>query len=89
MSSMNMIQKIYGHNENIDINIARAIMQDIVEINLGLDYGATNDKSDEELYGLYCLLSLMPKDTNSAKAKLLNNVKTMSEAKAKTILDNE
>lgn len=83
------ILSLYEYNKNITVEIARAIVSDIVEINLGLDYGSTNGKTDEELYGLYCLLSVMPKNNDSAKGKLLNSIKTMSESQAKNILNNE
>ena len=66
--------------------IDRAIKQDIVEINYGLDYGTTNDISDDELNALYISISALPKYTSSAKSKMLDIVKTSSEATNRNIL---
>ena len=80
---------LYSHNSHINNTLHRAILQDIVEINLGLDYGSTNDKTDEELSGLYTLVSIVSITTNSAKATLINRVKVMSEGQAGNILLEE
>lgn len=67
--------------------IDRAIMQDIVEINYGLDYGSTDGIIDEELKALYISIAALPKYSGSAKAKMLNLVKASSEAANRGMLE--
>ena len=46
----------------------------------------TNDISDDELNALYITISALPKYTSSAKAKMMDIVKTSSEATNRNIL---
>lgn len=74
---------MYGH---LPVELQKAIYQDLVEINLGLDYGDSNDFTLQECESLMTMWHKTYKKSDSAKSKAINSVKAMTESAAKNLL---
>lgn len=86
MSNNSVLQKLYP---DINIEMIRAIVGDVIEINLGLDYKSIESLSDDQIYSLYNLMEALfvINSSNSNKAKLLNIIRTMSEDACTNLLN--